>query len=57
MVILLHCLFQGMWTYKDDANSASGEKWKSSSSSTISKASFNGGSNEKSLNVNKTYWQ
>ena len=43
-----------MWTYKDDANSASGENWNESSSSTISaEASFNDNSNEETLNVNK----
>ena len=44
-----------MWTYKGDVNSASGENWKESSSSTISaEAWFNNNSNEETLNVNKT---
>ena len=39
-------------------NSASGENWKEPSSATISpEASFNGDSNEETLNVNKTCWQ
>ena len=39
-------------------NSASGENWKEPSSTTISpEASFNGDSNEETLNVNKTCWQ
>ena len=39
-------------------NSASGENWKEHSSTTISpEASFNGDSNEETLNVNKTCWQ
>ena len=47
-----------MWTYKGDVNSASGENWKEASSSAISaEASFNGDSNEETLNVNKTCWQ
>ena len=46
-----------MWTYKGDANSASGENWKEPSSPTLSpKASINGDSNKDSLNVNKTCW-
>ena len=44
-----------MWTYKGNVNSASGENWEKTSSSTIPpEASFNGDSNEKILNVNKT---
>ena len=47
-----------MWTYQDDVNSSSGESWKESLSSTISPgASFNGNSNEDTLNANKTCWQ
>ena len=47
-----------MWTYKCDANSASGENWKELSSSAISpEGSFNDNSNEETLNVNKTCWQ
>ena len=47
-----------MWTYEGDVNSASGENWKETSSSVIStRASFNGDSNEETLNVNKTCWQ
>ena len=39
-------------------NSASGGNWKEPSSSTVStEASFNGDSNEETLNVNKTCWQ
>ena len=46
-----------MWTYKGDVNSASGENWKEASSSAIStEASFNGDSNEETLNVDKTCW-
>ena len=50
-------------TYKGDANSPSGENWKEPSSSTISsstistEASSISDSNEKTLNLNKTYWQ
>ena len=44
---------RGMWTYKGDVNSASGENWKQPLSSTIStEALFNGNSSE-----NKTCWQ
>ena len=47
-----------LWTYKGDENSASGETWKEPSSPTIStETSFNGDSNEETLNVNKTCWQ
>ena len=47
-----------MWTYKGDINSRSGENWKEPSSSTILTDSlFNGDSNKKTLNVNKTCWQ
>ena len=46
-----------MWTYKGDANSASGENWKLSSSAILPEASFNDNSNEETLNVNKTCWQ
>ena len=47
-----------MWTYKGDVNSALVENWKEPSSSIISlEASFNGGSNEDTLNVKKTCWQ
>ena len=43
-----------MRTYPGDVNSASGENLKESSTSTIStKASFNGDSNEETLNVKK----
>ena len=46
-----------MWTYKDDVSSASRRKLKGPSSSIIStEASFNGDSNEETLNVNKTCW-
>ena len=46
------------WTYEGDMNSASGENWKEPSPSTIStESSFNGDSNEETLNVNKTYCQ
>ena len=39
-------------------NSASGENWKEPSPSTIStESSFNGDSNEETLNVNKPYCQ
>ena len=39
-------------------NSVSGENWKEPSSSTISReASFDGDSNEETLNVNKTFWK
>ena len=49
---------RGMWTYKGDVNSASGENWKQPLSSTIStEALFNGNSSEETLNVNKTCWQ
>ena len=43
-----------MWTYKGDVNSASGEKLKEPSSSTITEGSFNGDNNEETLNVIKT---
>ena len=47
-----------MWTYEDDVNSASGENWREPSPLTIStEASFNGDSNEETLNVNKSCWQ
>ena len=43
------------WTYNGDVNSASGEDWEETSSSVIStKASFNGGSNKETVNINKT---
>ena len=49
---------RGMWTYKGDVNSASGENWKQPLPSTIStEALFNGDSSEETLNVNKTCWQ
>ena len=39
-------------------NSASGKNWKEfSSANTSREASFNGYSNEETLNVNKTFWQ
>ena len=42
-----------IWTCKSDVNSASGENWKEPSSSTIStETSFNGDSDEETLNVN-----
>ena len=41
-----------MWMYKCDVNSASGENWKKTSSST--EASFNEYKNEETLNGNKT---
>ena len=45
-------------TEKNDINSASGENWKEPSLLTKSiKASFNGDSNEETLQVNKTCWQ
>ena len=43
-----------MWTYMGDVNSASGERWKESSSSTTTEGSFNGNSNEETLNAIKT---
>ena len=44
-----------MWMYKGNLNSASGENWEKTSSSTIPpEASFNGDGNEKTLNLNKT---
>ena len=47
-----------MWTCKGDVNSASEENWKEPSSSAIlPEASFNGDSNEETLNVNKTCFQ
>ena len=47
-----------MWNYKGNVNSASGENWKETSSSTIStEASFNVDSNEETLNLNKTCCQ
>ena len=43
------------WTYKGDVNSASGESWKESSSSTISKeTSFNNDYNKATHNAIKT---
>ena len=44
-----------MWTYKGDMNSTSGENWKKQS--TLTDVSFNGYSNEETLNINKTCWQ
>ena len=41
-----------MWTYNGDMNSTSGENWKEPS--TPIDVSFNGYSNEETLNVNKT---
>ena len=48
-----------MRAYKGDGNSASGKNWKELSSSKIStEGSFNGDSNEETLNVKKrTCWQ
>ena len=48
-----------MRAYKGDGNSASRKKWKELSSSKIStEGSFNGDSNEETLNVKKrTCWQ
>ena len=43
-----------MWTYMGDVNSASGERWKESSSSTTTEGSFNGDGNEQTLNAIKT---
>ena len=43
-----------MWTYMGDVNSASGERWKESLSSTTTEGSFNGDSNEETLNAIKT---
>ena len=44
-----------MWTYNDVFNSGLGENWKEPSSSP--EASFNGDSNDETLNVDKTCWQ
>ena len=46
-----------MWTYKDDVNWASGEKWKEPSSTISLEAPFNGDTNEETFNINKTFWQ
>ena len=47
-----------MWTCEGDMNSASGENWKESSSTTIStEASFNHDNNEETLNVGANSWQ
>ena len=43
-----------MWTYKGNMNSTSGENSKEPSASTD--VSFNGYSNQETLNVNKTCW-
>ena len=43
-----------MWTYMGDVNSASGERWKEPLSSITTEGSFNGDSNEETLNAIKT---
>ena len=44
-----------MWTYKGEMNSTSRENWKKQS--ILTDVSFNGYSNEETLNINKTCWQ
>ena len=40
------------WTYNSDMNSALAEDWKEPSSSILTYSSFNGDSNEETLNLN-----